>query len=213
MLKRSFVILACVLLSAAVLLGHGDPILGTITDVKSDNFTIKDKDNKSVVIMVTKDTKYVLNKKAATKADLKVGARVVIDAEMDTKMKMYHAEEVQIGAATAAAEAGEKHLVGAITAVTKETVAIKMQDGKTETVMLEKDTKYSKDKKPGVAADLKVGSQVTIHATMDPKMKMYTAEEVEIGAAAAPAAAKAPATPAPGASKAPATAPATTKTR
>jgi hypothetical protein len=185
--KRSFVLLAGALLFASLLFGHGDPILGAVTDVKSDSFTIKDKDGKSVVIMVTKDTKYLMNKKAATKADLKVGVRVTIDAAMDDKMKMYHAHEIEIGTAPTAAPAAT-HLKGAITAVTKDTVAIKMQDGKTETVMLETSTRYSKDKKPAVVADLKVGTQVEIDATMDPKMRMYTAEEVVIGAAtAAPA--------------------------
>ena len=103
MLKKSIVGLITVLFSASLLFGHGDPIVGTVTDVKNDNFTIKDTNDKTVMIMVTKDTKYVKDKKAVTKADLKVGVRVVIDAEMDQKMKMYHAEEVQIGSAPAAA--------------------------------------------------------------------------------------------------------------
>jgi hypothetical protein len=186
--KRSFVFLAGALLSASLLFGHGDPIVGTVTDVKSDNFTIKDKDGKNVVIMVTKDTKYLMNKKAATKADLKVGVRVTIDAEMDTKMKMYHAHEIEIGTAPAAApKTTATHLKGSVTAVTKDTVAIKLQDGKTETVMLEKTTKYSKDKKTATVTDVKVGSPVDIRANTDAKMKMYVAEEIEIGAAPAPA--------------------------
>lgn len=104
-MKRSIILLTAVLFSTALLFGHGDPIVGTVTDVKTDNFTIRDKDDKSVMIMVTKDTRYIRDKKAITKADLKVGVRVVIDAHMDPKMKMYHAEEVQIGAAPAATPA------------------------------------------------------------------------------------------------------------
>jgi hypothetical protein len=73
--------------------------MGTVTAVTADTFTVKDKDNKSVVIMLEKGTKYVVNDKSAKKADLKVGSRVVIDAHMDTKMKMYSAEEVKIGGA------------------------------------------------------------------------------------------------------------------
>ena len=42
--------------------------------------------------------------KKAKKEDVKVGARVVIDAKMDTKMKMLFAEEVKLGA-TATKEA------------------------------------------------------------------------------------------------------------
>ena len=49
--------------------------------------------------MLEKATKYRIDDKPAKKADLKVGVRVVIDAHMDAKMKMYSAEEVTIGTA------------------------------------------------------------------------------------------------------------------
>src|SRR5262249_50100109 len=102
MLNRFVLCLITIVLFAGLLLAHGDPILGTVTAVSNDTFTIKDKDNKSVVIMLEKDTKYLMNDKPAKKADLKTGVRVVIDAHMDTKMKMYTAEEVNIGTATPA---------------------------------------------------------------------------------------------------------------
>ena len=80
------------------------------------------------------------------------------------------------------AQAGTTHLMGTVTAVKPDTVTIKMQDGKTEMVMLEKTTKYMKDEKPAKGTDLKVGDSVMINAKMDPKMKMYTAQEVMLGA-------------------------------
>ena len=99
MLNRLVLCLLAIVLSVGLLLAHGDPIMGTVTAVTSDTVTVKDKDNKSVVIMLEKGTKFLVNDKAAKKADLKVGARVVIDAHMDEKMKMYSAEEIKIGAA------------------------------------------------------------------------------------------------------------------
>jgi len=90
------------LLLAGLVIAHGDPIMGTVTAVAADTVTIKDKDNKPVVIMLDKTTKYLLDSKPGKKTDLKVGARVAIDAHMDTKMKMYNAEEINIGAAPAA---------------------------------------------------------------------------------------------------------------
>src|SRR6202166_2672827 len=104
MLNRIVLCLLAVVLCAGLLLAHCDPIVGTVTAVTADTFTIKDKDNKSVTIMMDKDTKYVVNDKPAKKADLKVGVRVVIDAQMDQKMKMYSAEEIKIGKAAAAPE-------------------------------------------------------------------------------------------------------------
>ncbi len=99
MFNRFVLCLITIVLFAGLLHAHGDPIMGTVTAVANDSFTIKDKDNKSVVIMLEKDTKYLINDKPAKKADLKAGVRVVIDAHMDTKMNMYAAEEVNIGTA------------------------------------------------------------------------------------------------------------------
>src|SRR5215510_270013 len=101
MLNRFVLCLLAITLFVGLLYAHGDPIMGTITALTDDTMTIKDKDAKSVVIMLEKTTKYLVNAKPAKKTDLKVGARVVIDAHMDAKMKMYSAEEVSIGAANA----------------------------------------------------------------------------------------------------------------
>ena len=100
MLNRFVICLAAIVLCAGLLLAHGDPIMGTVTAVTNDTFTITGKDNKPVTIMLEKSTKYLVNDKAAKKTDLKPGVRVVIDAHMDTKMKMLSAEEVNIGTPT-----------------------------------------------------------------------------------------------------------------
>ena len=103
MLNRFVFSLLAIVLFVGLVHAHGDPIMGTVTAVTADTFTIKDKDSKPVVIMLEKTTKYMMNDKPAKKTDLKVGDRVVIDAEMNAKMKMYVAEEVNIGAAAKAA--------------------------------------------------------------------------------------------------------------
>jgi len=97
MLNRFVLCLLTIVLFAGLLHAHGDPIMGTITAVTNDSITVKDKDNKSVMIMLEKGTKYLMNEKPAKKTDLKAGVRVVIDAHMDAKTKMYSAEEVSIG--------------------------------------------------------------------------------------------------------------------
>jgi len=102
MLKKITLCLITFGLLAGLAVAHGDPIMGTVTAVAADTVTIKDKDNKSAVIMLEKTTKYTLDSKPGKKTDLKVGVRVVIDAHMDAKMKMYNAEEISIGAAVPA---------------------------------------------------------------------------------------------------------------
>src|SRR2546427_10721702 len=75
------------------------------------------------------------------------------------------------------AQSGATHLMGTVTAVKPDTVTIKMQDGKSESVMLEKTTKYMKDDKPAKRGDLKLGDSVMINDKMDTKMKMNTSNE------------------------------------
>lgn len=101
MVKRLVLCLTAVILFAGLLLAHGDPIMGTVTAVTGDTFTINDRNNKPVVIRLEKVTKYTKADKTVSKADLKVGVRVIIDAHMDTKIKMLSAEEVIIGTAPA----------------------------------------------------------------------------------------------------------------
>ena len=97
MLKQVLSCLITVCFIASSSFAHGDPILGTVTAVASDTVTIKDQSNHTVMIMLEKNTKYLKDDIPAKKSDLKIGSRVVIDAEMDTKMKMYSAEEIKIG--------------------------------------------------------------------------------------------------------------------
>ena len=75
------------------------------------------------------------------------------------------------------------HIIGTVTAVDANHVTVKTQDGKSETVTLEKATKYQSGSNAGTVADLKVGVRVVIDAKMDEKKKAYMAEEVRIGTA------------------------------
>src|SRR5207302_4526714 len=107
MLKKLTACAFALLLLAGVLLAHGNAthLMGTVTAVGKDTVTIQDKDGKPVVVMLEKTTKYFKSKKPTSVDEMKIGTRVVIDAEMNQKMKMYSAEEIQIGAANATAPA------------------------------------------------------------------------------------------------------------
>jgi hypothetical protein len=88
-----------VLASAMVLFAHGDAehVMGTISAIQGDHVTVKLQDGKTESVMLDKSTKYFNGEKTGKKEDVKVGSRVVIDAKMDTKMKMLVASEVKLG--------------------------------------------------------------------------------------------------------------------
>jgi hypothetical protein len=50
MFNRFVLCLVTIVLFAGLLLAHGDPIMGTVTAVSNDTFTVQVKDNKPVVI-------------------------------------------------------------------------------------------------------------------------------------------------------------------
>jgi hypothetical protein len=108
MYNRLIVFIAAFVLSAGLAYAHGtaDHLTGTVTTIDGDHIQIKDQAGKTVIVMLGKTTKYLKSEKPSTKAELKVGSRVVIDAKMDTKMKMYAAEEIRIGVVAPAKPAG-----------------------------------------------------------------------------------------------------------
>jgi hypothetical protein len=110
MIKRFASIVCLVTLSAAFALAHGDAthLTGTITAIEGDHIQLKDQAGKTVVVMLQQTTKYLKSKEPAARADLKVGTRVLIDAKMDEKMKMYAAEEISIGITESAKPAASK---------------------------------------------------------------------------------------------------------
>ena len=92
-----------ILMSAVVLFAHGDAehVMGTISAIQGEHVTVKLQDGKTQTVMLDKTTKYFNGEKKGKKEDVKVGARVVIDAKMDTKMKMLLASEVKLGVTAA----------------------------------------------------------------------------------------------------------------
>ena len=107
MFRKVLAGLLFILISAALLAAHGDAthIMGTVTAIQGDHVTVKLQDGKTQMVMFDKATKYLTAaEKSATRSDVKVGTRVVIDAKMDAKMKMFLASEVRIGVSEAAAK-------------------------------------------------------------------------------------------------------------
>jgi len=107
MFRKFALCITAVVFGAGLLLAHGDELTGTVTAITKDLVTIKDaKDNKTLIkVMLDSKTKYMMGTKAAKMTDVKVGEKVAIDAQMDTKMKMYVAESVTLPAAAKAAAA------------------------------------------------------------------------------------------------------------
>lgn len=111
MMRLRFSLFAAMLgITATVLCAQAEVtrLIGTVTAIEGDHVQIQDQSGKKVLVMLQKTTKYSKSQKPATKSDLKVGTRVLIDAKMEQKMKMYAAEQVTIGVADETSPAPSK---------------------------------------------------------------------------------------------------------
>lgn len=81
------------------------------------------------------------------------------------------------------AHGGMEHVQGKVAKVSDNSITVTTTAGKTQEVLVDAKTTYSKASKPIQKADLKVGDRVVIHA--EEVNEKLTARTVEIGAAAA----------------------------
>lgn len=92
--------------------GHAHKVMGTISAVTAKQLDVKDTDGKTVVIALNAKTVYQLGKAKADAKILKLGERVVVEAEQAEDAKIMTAKTVQMAAAatpTAAATPAATH--------------------------------------------------------------------------------------------------------
>lgn len=105
-------------------------IAGTVTDVTSSGFTIKQRDGSSKTVTVSSATDYLLGTAKSSKSDLSVGAQVQVEGTDGTSF-----------AATVV------HIVpdfrfGKVTATTSTTITIEVRGGTTTTIHVDASTTY-----------------------------------------------------------------------
>lgn len=84
-------------------------------------------------------------------------------------------------AGVAYAHNGMEHIMGTVVSVTDSSITVKAKDGKTQTVQVAAETKYTQMDKPITIKDLKAGDSVVIHAAK--KDGKLVAEIVKVGMA------------------------------
>ena len=80
--------------------GHSHKVMGTVTAVTATQVELKDTEGKTVVITLDAKTIYRSGKVKADPTGLKVGTRVVVEAEEAASAKLMKATVVQMAAPT-----------------------------------------------------------------------------------------------------------------
>jgi hypothetical protein len=105
-------------------------IAGTVTDVTSSGFTVKQRDGSSKTVTVSSATDYLLGSAKSSKSDLSVGARVQVEGTDGTSFA-----------------ASVVHIVpdvrfGKVTATTSTTITVEVRGGTTTTIHVDASTTY-----------------------------------------------------------------------
>jgi Na+/pantothenate symporter len=103
-LQLAVLTVAALILLPAIAAAHGgmEHVVGTVTSLSGDSVTVKTTAGKSVQVRFDAKTTFSRGKQTITKADLKVGDRVVIHAsEVNEKLV---AHTVELGTAAPASE-------------------------------------------------------------------------------------------------------------
>jgi hypothetical protein len=163
---------------------------GEVTAVDASTITVKARGGVTQVITVTDATVYQLGKTPGSKADVKIGLRVV--AQGTISGDTFTAITVRVSL---------PDVSGEVTAKTKDSITVKRRDGSTTVIHVTDKTTYEyRGRDPASLTDIGVGDKVVAEGTVRADGSM-DAVAVEGGPKRAPKVPKAPM--APGTSAAP----------
>ena len=104
-MRKLFVAMAVVVMALALSAGralahegHEHKIMGKVVAIDNKKIEVESQDGKKVSGVLSADTKYLRDKTAATRTDVKVGERVVI-VVVEDKDKAQNVKQVLLGAA------------------------------------------------------------------------------------------------------------------
>lgn len=141
----------------------GRGVAGTITEIKSDGFVLKNMEGKTVTIKTTDKTEFRNGREAGKLSDLKVGDNVAVmgtPAGEDawtaervfnrTGLMMMQMQEGQ----------GKEFIAGEVKAIDGTKLTILRPDNQTQTIEVDENTSFHKQRESITLADIKVGDHV-----------------------------------------------------
>ncbi len=143
-------------------MGRGRGVAGTITEVKPDGFVLKSLDGKTVTVKTTDQTQFRNGRDPAKQSDFKVGDAVAVmgspegDNAWTANMVVNRtAMEAQMRAAL-----GKEFIAGEVKAIDGTKLTILRPDNETQTIEVDENTSFRKQRESITLADIKVGDHV-----------------------------------------------------
>lgn len=143
-------------------MGRGRGVAGTITEVKPGGFVLKSLDGKTVTVKTTDQTQFRNGRDPAKLSDFKAGDSVAVmgspdgDSAWTANMVVNRtAMEAQMRAAL-----GKEFIAGEVKAIDGTKLTILRPDNETQTIEVDENTSFRKQRDSVTLADIKVGDHV-----------------------------------------------------
>jgi hypothetical protein len=144
---------------------EGQGVAGTIGEIKSDSFTVKTLQGRTVTVKVTGETRFMKDRQPAKLADFKPGDTVMVGGEPageDAWTARFVGSRGQGQANMQALREGmgKQFIAGEVKAVDGTKLTIARPDGETQTIEVNENTSFRKGRESITLPDIKVGDHV-----------------------------------------------------
>ncbi len=161
--------------------GHG--VMGEITAVNTDGFTIKTMQGNSATVKVSSETKFMRNREEIKRTELKVGDSIGVAGQPDANdPTTWNANFVMDRTAQVKEfkeNLGKTVIAGEVKSIDETKLTILRPDGQTQTIEADENTSFKKGRDSVTLADIKVGDRVMGRGAL--KNGVFVPTELRVG--------------------------------
>ena len=142
---------------------RGPGVAGTITAISGNTITVKTMDGNTATVNVTDQTRFRKERQDAKLTDLKVGENIFVRGEKGSDGSV-QAERVAVPPAGMQNQfregLGKNFIMGEIKSINGTQIEIARPDGQTQTIAVDENTSFHKNRESVTLADFKTGDRV-----------------------------------------------------
>jgi hypothetical protein len=161
----------------------GRGIMGEITAVNPDGFTVKTMQGNSATVKVSSETKIMRDQQPIKVADLKVGNTIGVsgtpDANDPTTWNASFIIDRTAQANEMKANLGKTMIMGEVKAIDGTNLTVLRPDGQTQTISVDENTSFKKGRESVTLADIKAGDHIGGKGAL--KGGVFVASELRVG--------------------------------
>jgi hypothetical protein len=161
----------------------GRGIMGEITAVNADGFTVKTMQGNSATVKVSSETKIMRDQQPIKMADLKVGNTIGVsgtpDANDPTTWNASFIVDRTAQANEMKANLGKTMIMGEVKSIDGTNLMVLRPDGQTQTISVDENTSFKKGRESVTLADIKAGDRIGGKGAL--KGGVFVASELHVG--------------------------------